>query len=221
MFRSNGTVRGMTTPLSGRRAQAARNDELILDAARAVFVADPGAPIAAVAERAGVGISALYRRYGSKEDMLGRLCADGLRQYVGIAEAAAAIEGDPGEAFAQFVRGIVEADTHSLTISLAGTFTPTAEHGELAGRAGALTNTIVDRAHEAGALRLDVVADDLALLFEQLAHVRGADDTRTSELRERYIALWLDALRAPPTHRPLPGPAPRPGEFSGRWQKRK
>ncbi len=54
---------GMTTaPLSGRKAQAARNDTLILAAARAVFTADPSAPIAAVAERAGVGISALYRR---------------------------------------------------------------------------------------------------------------------------------------------------------------
>src|SRR5688500_4545201 len=37
----------MTTPMNGRRAQAARNDTLILDAARAVFVADPDAPIAA------------------------------------------------------------------------------------------------------------------------------------------------------------------------------
>jgi hypothetical protein len=43
-------------PLSGRRAQAARNDQRILEAARAAFVADADAPIAAVAERAGVGI---------------------------------------------------------------------------------------------------------------------------------------------------------------------
>jgi AcrR family transcriptional regulator len=42
-----------------RAAQAARNDQAILDAAREVFVADPTAPIAAVADRAGVGISAL------------------------------------------------------------------------------------------------------------------------------------------------------------------
>jgi AcrR family transcriptional regulator len=65
--------------MSGRQAQAARNDQVILDAARAVFVADPTAPIAAVAERAGVGISALYRRYPSKEALLRTLCLDGLR----------------------------------------------------------------------------------------------------------------------------------------------
>lgn len=60
--------------LRGRQAQAARNDELILQAAREVFLADPAAPIAAVAARAGAGIGALYHRYASKEDLL-RPCA--------------------------------------------------------------------------------------------------------------------------------------------------
>lgn len=65
-------------PLSGRKAQAARNDQLIMASARAVFVADPSAPIAAVAEHAGVGISALYRRFPSKEELLRQLSLDGL-----------------------------------------------------------------------------------------------------------------------------------------------
>src|SRR5215217_8845258 len=98
-------------PLSGRRAEAARNDRRILEAARKVFVADPGAPIAAVATRAGVGISALYRRYGSKEELLRRLCAEGQRQYIAEAEAALA-EEDPWAAFTTFMRRIVDADTH-------------------------------------------------------------------------------------------------------------
>src|SRR5215217_3541249 len=85
--------------LSGRRAEAARNDKLILEAAREVFVSDPGAPISAVAERAGVGIGALYRRYGSKEDLLRRLSADGLRVYTAAVEDALADDGDPWEAF--------------------------------------------------------------------------------------------------------------------------
>ena len=66
-----------------RGARRARNDERILAAARAVFVADPSAPIAAVARHAGVGMSALYARYASKEDLLRALCADGLRRYIG------------------------------------------------------------------------------------------------------------------------------------------
>jgi AcrR family transcriptional regulator len=65
-------------PLSGRRAQAARNDERILEAARAVFLADPGAPISEVAKQAKVGIGALYRRFASKEEVLRRLSSDGL-----------------------------------------------------------------------------------------------------------------------------------------------
>lgn len=207
----------MTTPLSGRRAQAARNDQLILDAARAVFVADPGAPIAAVAERAGVGISALYRRHGSKEDLLRRLCADGLDLYVSVAEAARELP-DPGESFERFLRGVVEADTHSLTMRLAGTFTPTAQMRATAVRAGELARAIVDRAHAAGVLRPDFLAEDLGLVYEQLAVVRGADDERTAQLRDRCLTLLLDALRAPAAHRPLPGPAPRPGEFAGRWE---
>src|ERR1700755_2569182 len=77
--------------LPGRRGQALRNDTVILDAARAVSLSDPKAPVAAVAEQAGVGISALYRRYPSKEDLLRRLCHDGLAEF--IAEAAAAAAG--------------------------------------------------------------------------------------------------------------------------------
>ena len=56
--------------LRGRQAQAAHNDELILQAAREVFLADPEAPVSAVAARAGVGIGALHHRYASKEDPL-------------------------------------------------------------------------------------------------------------------------------------------------------
>src|SRR3954468_4034731 len=114
--------------LSGRRGQAARNDEVILEAARAVFLADPKAPIAAVAERAGVGISALYRRYAGKEDLLRRLCHDGLRRFVAQAAAAAGAE-DRGGAGAGFVERVVVADVHALTVHLAGAFTPTAEMG--------------------------------------------------------------------------------------------
>jgi AcrR family transcriptional regulator len=117
----------MPAPLSGRQAEARRNDRLILEAAREVFVEDPDAPISVVAERAGVGIGALYRRYASKEELLRRLCSEGLRRYIAEAEAALADEDDPWAAFAAFMCRIVDADTHSLTLRLAGTFTPTEE----------------------------------------------------------------------------------------------
>jgi AcrR family transcriptional regulator len=204
-------------PLSGRRKQAARNDGIILEAARAVFVADPTAPIAAVAERAGVGISALYRRHGSKEDLLRRLCADGLATYIAIAEETLGDDGDPWEVFAEFMRRVVEADTHSLTLSLAGTFTPTPELYEAATRVSGLVTAVVERAHEAGVLRRDVAPTDFGVLFMQIASIKvPEDEERTRELRRRYLSLMLDSLRPPGN--PLPVGPPRPGEFARMWE---
>src|SRR3954451_10472310 len=113
---------GDVVETSGRRAQAARNDEVILAAARAVFVADPGAPIAAVAREAGVGIGALYRRYPSKEGLLQALCADGLGRYLAAAEAALADDGDPWSAFCGFMRAALDVMASSLTPRPAGLF---------------------------------------------------------------------------------------------------
>ncbi|MGN9840261.1 TetR/AcrR family transcriptional regulator [Nonomuraea sp. H19] len=206
-----------SAPMSGRKAQAARNDELILQAARAVFTADPGAPIAAVAERAGVGISALYRRYPSKEALLQKLCGDGLKLYIEVTERALDDDGDPWEAFAGYLRGIVDADTNSLTIKLAGTFQPTEELGRDAVRAGMLATDIHHRAVAAGVLRPDVTVADIALLFEQIASIKLGDEQRISELRHRHLTLMMDALRVPPAHRDLPGPAPTDEELSARW----
>jgi AcrR family transcriptional regulator len=205
-------------PLSGRRAQAAQNDQLILDAAQAVFLADPGAPISAVARRAGVGISALYRRYASKEELLRRLATDGLQRYIAEAEAALADDGDPWTVIAEFMRCIVEADTHSLVHRLAGTFTPSEELSRKAQWSHDLARQIVDRARAAGVIRRDIVTDDLSVLFEMLAAIRVGDGQRTSELRRRYLELLLDALRNP-SEVALPGPAPAPEELSRRWLK--
>ena len=203
-------------PLSGRRAEAARNDRRILDAAREVFVADPSAPSAAVAARAGVGIGALYRRYGSKEELLRRLCAEGQRQYIAEVEAALADEGDPWVAFTGFMRRIVNADTHSLVLRLAGTFVPTDEMYRNGQRAEELNVQLFERTRAAGAIRPDVEAVDIALLFEQLAAVRVADEERTRQLRRRYLALVLDAIHAS-SGSPLPGPAPSWEELGLRW----
>jgi AcrR family transcriptional regulator len=207
----------MPAPLSGRQAEARRNDRLILEAAREVFVEDPDTPISAVAERAGVGIGALYRRYASKEELLRRLCSEGLRRYIAEAEAALADEDDPWAAFAAFMRRIVDADTHSLTLRLAGTFTPTEELYRDSKKAQELNLRLFERTKSAGVIRHDVEVDDLSLLFEQVAAVRIGDEERTGQLRRRYLALHLDALRVP-SGSPLPGPPPSWGEISRRWK---
>jgi AcrR family transcriptional regulator len=205
-------------PLSGRRAQAARNDQMILDAASEVFVADPGAPIAAVAKRAGVGIGALYRRYASKEQLLRRLSAEGLRIYIAaVEEALAQVDGDPCSAFTEFMRRIVDADTHSLTLRLAGTFSPTEELNREAARAQELNVRLFKRTKAVGAIRSDIEVGDITLLLEQLAAVRVTDEERTRQLRHRYLALLLDALHAS-SRTQLPGPPPSWEEIAQRWE---
>ena len=89
-------------------------------------------------------MSALYRRYAGKEDLLRTLCHDGLLRYISEAERASA-ETDDWVAFETFLRAVVDADVHSLTVHLAGTFTPTEQMHADAVRAGELATTLWDR----------------------------------------------------------------------------
>jgi AcrR family transcriptional regulator len=202
--------------LGGRRAEAAINDGKILEAARQVYVADPEAPISAVARVAGVGISALYRRFASKEDLLRRLCGDGLKLYLEEIEAALADDADPWASFETFLKNIVEADTASLTLKLAGTFTPTDALIADASRSQEMNIELVERTKASGDLRRDFDVNDLSLIIEQLAAIRVGDEERTRRLRQRYLALVLQALHAP-ARAPLPGPAPTWEELGERW----
>jgi Bacterial regulatory proteins, tetR family len=140
-----GRVAAVGLATAQRPARAGRrNDTRILESARAVFLADPGAPIAAVATHAGVGISALYSRYGSKEALLRKRSLDGLQGFVDATQAALADNRDTWTAFADYLRRLVDADTSSLTLALAGRFTPTPELIGLAERANELSNTLFE-----------------------------------------------------------------------------
>lgn len=203
--------------MPGRQREAVRNDARILQAAREVFIADADAPIAAVAVRAGVGIGALYRRYGSKEELLRQLSREGLTRYMELVEAALADTQGPASAFATFMQEAVIADTHSLTLHLAGRFTPTEDMWRDGDRAAELTASLLARTQEAGALRTDITVGDLTMIFEQLAAVSVGDSERTLQLRLRYLALFLIALQPSLDTAPLPGPPPAWEEMSTRF----
>ena len=200
----------------GRIAEAARNDAKILESARAVFVADPEAPIAAVAKHAGVGIGGLYRRYSGKEALLRALCADGLRRYIEAAETALAEHDDPWEAFAAFMHREIDADASSLTVRLAGTFTPTPDLYDAAARAGELNVRLFEAAQKAGAIRADASVNDLGPILELLASLKLGDAARAKELRHRYLDIVLDGLRADGGE--LPAPPPTDDELQERWR---
>lgn len=206
------------TGFRGRQAQAARNDEVILAAAMEVFLADPDAPIAAVADRAGVGIGALYHRYAGKEDLLRTLCRNGQEIYLAEARRALSLDTSPWQAYAEFLRRIVAADTHGLTTRLAGRFTPTAEMFALAEQMQTLGTELLDRAQAAGDVRPDVTFLDVGYLLELLSLLQIGNEERTADARQRYLTLIIDGLRSPqPTS--LPGEPPTWTEQTSRWQR--
>jgi AcrR family transcriptional regulator len=67
-----------------------------------------------------VGISALYRRYANKEDLLRQVARDGLAQYLEIAEAAVADDGDAWETFVSFMARLLDAQTFAITMTWPG-----------------------------------------------------------------------------------------------------
>ena len=203
-------------PRGGRRAQAAANDENILHAAREVFLADPSGPIAAVAQRAGVGISALYRRYSSKHELVATLCAIGQETYLAEVERALAQDRDPWDAWVQWLRRIVDADTHALVVRLAGTFTPTPAHLERAELIRVLGNRLFSRTKATRAFRPGLTFLDVNLLLEMVSTTRLGDAARSAEMRRRYLDVVITGMSSGSAGR-LAGRPPTWQEESARW----
>jgi AcrR family transcriptional regulator len=204
----------------GRQAEARRNDLVVLEAARDVFTAQGAdAPISAVAERAGVGMGTLYRRYGSKTELLQRLCVLAMEQTLAAADEALQA-ADPWTALAGYIRACVELRSGALA-SLAGQIETTAEMLGTARQGMARTEDIVARAHRDGSLRADVTALDITWLIEQFSR-RPPDPVDPGEernVRARLLAIALDGLRADPGNT-LPGRPPSRAQYVNRWSHR-
>jgi len=194
--------------MSGRRAEAARNDQRVLEAAREVLAMTPDAPLALVARRAGVGIGSLYRRYPSKEALVARLCLEAVLQV--DAQARVALDrarSYPWGAFVGFMTGALAEGAALLIAGLAGTFAPDDELLAASERLQGTVRELLESVQAAGAVRPDVTAEDLALVFRQLRVIRLDDEQRAFALRRRYLELTLQAFHASGAA-PLPGPAP-------------
>jgi AcrR family transcriptional regulator len=207
----------------GRQAEARRNDLVVLEAARDVFTAQgAGAPISAVAERAGVGMGTLYRRYGSKTELLQRLCVLAMEQALAAADDALGAD-DPWDGLAGYIRACVELRSGALA-ALAGQIETTAGMRSTARRGMARLEEIVARAHRAGRLRPDVTTLDISWLIEQFSR-RSPDQLEPDEernVRSRLVAIALDGLRtrpavSPPPAEPLPGRPPSRRHYVERW----
>jgi AcrR family transcriptional regulator len=101
-----------------RRADAQRNRDRILEAARAAF-GEPGAEVsmAEVSRRAGVGMATLYRNFPGRRELLEALYAD---EVDALCAAAESVEGDtPGARFEAWLRRFFDYFTSKRPIASA------------------------------------------------------------------------------------------------------
>jgi AcrR family transcriptional regulator len=194
-------------PARPLRADATRNREAVLAAAREVF-AESGldAPLEEIARRAGVGIATLYRRFPSREQLIAAALICKITEYADSAERALA-ESDPWAGFAGWVRSIcaLQAGDRGLADLLLTALAPGEQVELVRARANRAAIELIERAKNAGVLRCDMTSEDLLLMLianTAIAAVTGQDAPRALP---RFVALMLDAFR-PGAGRTLPPP---------------
>jgi AcrR family transcriptional regulator len=184
------------------RADAARNVERILRAAREVYSElGPDAPVEAVARRAGVGERTLYRRFPAKADLVRAALDQSIAEDLTPVIDSARLAKDPLRGLTQLIEAAISlgAREHSLLTA--------------ARRAGSLTSDIsvslnatlaelVHAGQQAGSIRADLVTDDLPRLVAMLFSVLSTMDAGSDGWR-RYVALVIDAISVN-ERRPLP-----------------
>jgi AcrR family transcriptional regulator len=191
----------ITTPHRPRRADAERNRARILAAASELF-AERGfdASMPELADRAGVGVGTVYRAFPDKEHLLDAVMAERFRWLAEKIEAAAQAD-DPWDAFTDVVwKGAAlhakDRAFHQCMPQAAGL----PEVSEARGRALDAFQQLIGRAQKAGAMRQDVVAEDIPMLLAGVGLSRSAGP---SVAWERHLAVVIDGLRAEGAH-PLP-----------------
>ncbi len=198
------------------RADAARNAERILRAAREVYgELGPDAPIEAIARRAGVGERTLYRRFPTKGDLVRAALDQSIAEDLSPVIEQARRAEDP-------LRGLTELIEAALSLGAR-------EHNVLAAarKAGSLTpdvsidlyealGDLARRAQRAGLVRADLVAEDLPRIVAMLNSVLWTMDIDSDGWR-RYVALMLDAITADQRSPLPPATALRYGSSTSDW----
>ncbi len=177
------------------RADAQRNIDALLEAAKAVFGASGvDAPVREIAEKTGVGVGTLYRHFPRRADLIAAVFR---REMDACADAAPilAAEHEPFEALANWMqryaafvatkRGLAKA-LHSGDPA----FGPLPAHFDQ--RLRPALRTLLEHAVAAGEVRVDVDADDILSAVSSL--FMSARDDRPGQAR-RMFALLVDGLR--------------------------
>src|SRR5918994_1690408 len=170
------------------RADAERNRERILAAAREVF-AERGldAPLEAIAQRAGVGQATLYRRFPRREDLIVACFAPKLAEHAAAVEEALAAP-DAWTGFCGFLEHVcaMQAADQGVQDVLTTTFPTDRAVEEQRAHAFAQLTELIRRAQDQGGLRADFVSEDVVLLLLANAGVVRAMRTAAPEAWRRF-----------------------------------
>ena len=186
--------------LGGRkpRADAVRNRERVLEAAKAVFSQGGAeASLEAVARRAGVGIGTLYRHFPTREALFEAVYRREVEQLV---ELARELDGKvpPAEALRCWLRAGVEfmATKKGMAAALALVVHSSSELvayslDQLTGAIGEL----LQRAAIAGEIRTDLDPEDLLRMLVGICYAQDGPGWQTKVLR--LVDVLVDGLRRP------------------------
>ncbi|MBJ7330164.1 MAG: TetR/AcrR family transcriptional regulator [Solirubrobacteraceae bacterium] len=190
-------------PIAARplRADARRNREKVLEAARAEFAAEgQGAQMPDIARRAGVGVGTVYRHFPTKEALVEALAADHFSRLADDAERAVAHQGDdPWEDFMTLVErcGSRCADDRGLAAAISGSREILADAAEQETRLRAATTILLERARDAGQVRADATVNDVAMIMCSLAYIADMENEGRGDFTwRRYMQVAFDGMRA-------------------------
>ena len=196
----------------GREREARENDRVVLEAARAVF-AERGwqAPMSAIAERAGVGVASIYRRYPGKDDLVRELRVRALRNTTRIAEEA--LPGE-GSATGRFLRAHLRESASPLVFASGRRFALTEELLELSERLRVTLEALLANDAAAGLVPSDFTPADLLLGLTHLRPALPTSPERATEHRLRNLEIYLLGLEQAAAN---PARLPGTGTTWGEW----
>ena len=187
-----------------RRADARRNEQALLDAAAAVFVASGvEAPVRDIAAKAGVGMGTIYRHFPTRADLI---VAVYKHQVEACAEAGPALletSPAPCAALQQWVSLFVDflVTKHGLAaVMQPGNPDFATLHAYFIDRLMPVCARLLQAAADAGEIRSDIEAYELMRGVGNLC-IGAADDPRYDA--RRLAGLLIAGLRHPAGHRPV------------------
>ena len=177
---------------SPRRADARRNRERLIAAARTLFAAEgTGVPLAAVAKAAGVGTGTAYRHFPTQEALVEATYRDEIARLRENATALLA-EHPPDEALARWLHLCIDylATERGMSEALRAVVASGSDvHAESRAAIVAALSELLDAAQAAGTVRGDVDVLDVA------AALGGVYLLAEPERAHRLLGVTIDGLR--------------------------